>query len=217
PPANIPMIALGAGLLWFGWFGFNAGSELAADGRAAFAWVITNTSAATAGFTWTVVEWIHRGKPSLVGAASGAVAGLVAITPASGFVGPMSAIQIGLMAGIGCYFACVKLKEVAGYDDALDVVGIHGIGGTIGSFATGLYCRKMVMGPEGVDGLFIGWSAEGINQLGIQCITFSTTWAYAFSATIMISLIVKYTVGLRTREDQEDTGLDITLHGESAY
>ncbi len=217
PPANIPMIALGAGLLWFGWFGFNAGSELAADGRAAFAWVITNTSAATAGFTWTVVEWIHRGKPSLVGAVSGAVAGLVAITPASGFVGPMSAIQIGLMAGIGCYFACVKLKEVAGYDDALDVVGIHGIGGTIGSFATGLYCRKMVMGPEGVDGLLIGWNAEGIRQLGIQCITFSTTWAYAFSATIIIGLVVKYTVGLRTREDQEDMGLDITLHGETAY
>ncbi|MCP4000980.1 MAG: ammonium transporter, partial [Gammaproteobacteria bacterium] len=198
-------------------FGFNAGSELAADGRAAFAWVITNTSAATAGFTWTVVEWIHRGKPSLVGAISGAVAGLVAITPASGFVGPMAAMQIGLAAGIGCYFACTKLKTVMGYDDALDVVGIHGIGGTIGSLATGLYCRKMVMGPEGVDGLFIGWGAEGIKQLAIQGISFSTTWAYAFSATIIIGLIVKYTVGLRTRENQEDRGLDIALHGESAY
>ncbi len=217
PPANVPMVMLGASLLWFGWFGFNAGSVLAADGRAAFAWVITNTSAATATFTWIAVEWIHRGKPTLFGAASGAIAGLVAITPASGFVGPLGAVQIGLMAGIGCYFACVKLKAVLGYDDALDVVGIHGIGGTIGSFATGLYCKKMVMGPDGVDGLFIGWGAEGIKQLGIQCITFLTTWAYAFSATIIIGLIVKYTIGLRTSEDQEDAGLDITLHGESAY
>ncbi|MCP5007018.1 MAG: ammonium transporter [Planctomycetes bacterium] len=217
PPVNVPIIFLGVGLLWFGWFGFNAGSTLTADGRAALAWIVTNTSAATAGFTWIVVEWIHRGKPSLFGAASGAVAGLVAITPASGFVGPLGAIQIGLMAGIGCYFACVQLKEILGYDDALDVVGIHGVGGTIGSFATALYCKKAIMGPNGVDGLFIGWGAEGFKQLGIQCITFSISWAYAFSATIIIGLIVKYTIGLRTREDQEDTGLDNTLHGESAY
>jgi len=217
PPANVPMIALGAGLLWFGWFGFNAGSELAADGRAAFAWVITNSAAATAAFTWVICEWIHRGKPTLLGLASGAVAGLVAITPASGFVGPLGAIQIGIMAGVGCYFACVKLKSALGYDDALDVVGVHGIGGTIGAFATGLYCTKMVTGPDGVDGFFIGWGAEGIKQLGLQCVGFLSTWAYAFVVTIIVGLIVKYTVGLRTSEEEENTGLDITLHGESAY
>jgi ammonium transporter, Amt family len=217
PPANVPMIALGAGLLWFGWFGFNAGSELAADGRAAFAWVITNSAAATAAFTWVICEWLHRGKPTLLGLASGAVAGLVAITPASGFVGPLGAIQIGIMAGVGCYFSCVKLKAALGYDDALDVVGVHGIGGTIGAFATGLYCTKMVTGPDGVDGLFIGWGAEGIAQLGKQCVGFMASWAYAFAATIIIGLIVKYTVGLRTTAEQEDTGLDITLHGEAAY
>jgi Amt family ammonium transporter len=217
PPANVPLVALGAGLLWFGWFGFNAGSELAADGRAAFAWVVTNTCTATAAFTWVVCEWIHRGKPTLVGLASGAVAGLVAITPASGFVGPLGSIQIGIMSGVGCYFACVKMKAALGYDDALDVVGVHGIGGTIGAFGTGLYCTKMVMGPDGVDGFFIGWGAEGINQLGLQCIGFLSTWAYAFVATLAVAYVVKATVGLRTTEAQEDAGLDQSLHGESGY
>jgi len=217
PPANVPMIALGAGLLWFGWFGFNAGSELAADGRAAFAWVVTNTCTATAAFTWVVCEWIHRGKPTLLGLASGAVAGLVAITPASGFVGPLGSIQIGIMAGVGCYFASVKMKAALGYDDALDVVGVHGIGGTIGAFATGLYCTKMVMGPDGVDGFFIGWGAEGINQLGLQCLGFLSTWAYAFVATLAVAYVVKATVGLRTTEEQENTGLDLALHGEAGY
>ena len=217
PPANVPMIALGAGLLWFGWFGFNAGSELAADGRAAFAWVVTNTCTATAAFTWVVCEWIHRGKPTLLGLASGAVAGLVAITPASGFVGPLGSVQIGIMAGVGCYFASVKMKAALGYDDALDVVGVHGIGGTIGAFATGLYCTKMVMGPDGVDGFFIGWGAEGLNQLGLQCLGFLSTWAYAFVATLAVAYVVKATVGLRTTEEQENTGLDLALHGEAGY
>ncbi len=217
PPANVPMVALGAGLLWFGWFGFNAGSELAADGRAAFAWVVTNTCTATAAFTWVVCEWIHRGKPTLLGLASGAVAGLVAITPASGFVGPLGSIQIGIMAGVGCYFASVKMKAALGYDDALDVVGVHGIGGTIGAFGTGLYCTKMVMGPDGVDGFFIGWGAEGINQLGLQCLGFLSTWAYAFVATLAVAYVVKATVGLRTTEEQENTGLDLALHGEAGY
>jgi Amt family ammonium transporter len=217
PPANVPMIALGAGLLWFGWFGFNAGSELAADGRSAFAWLITNTAAATAAFTWVVVEWLHRGKPTLLGLASGAVAGLVAITPAAGFVGPLGAVQIGIMAGVGCYFACVKMKQAFGYDDALDVIGVHGVGGTIGAFATGLYCTKFVTGPDGVDGFFIGWGPEGMHQLGLQCVGFLSTWAYAFVVTIIIGLIVKYTTGLRTTEEVEDKGLDLSLHGEAAY
>lgn len=217
PPANVPMIALGAGLLWFGWFGFNAGSELAADGRSAFAWVITNTAAGTAAFTWVVCEWIHRGKPTLLGLASGAVAGLVAVTPASGFIGPLGSILLGITAGVGCYFACVKLKAALGYDDALDVVGVHGIGGTIGALCTGLFCTKMVMGPDGVDGLFIGWGAEGIKQMGLQFIGVFSTWAYSFAATIIIGLIIKGIMGLRTTEEQENTGLDITLHGEAAY
>ena len=217
PAANVPMVALGASLLWFGWFGFNAGSELAADGRSAFAWVITNSATATAAFTWAMCEWIHRGKPTLVGLASGAVAGLVAVTPASGFVGPLGAIQLGIMSGVGCYFACVKLKAACGYDDALDVVGVHGIGGTIGALATGLYCTKFVMGPDGVDGLFIGWGSEGLSQMGLQIIGLSATWAYAFSATILIALILKVTMGLRTTEAQEDAGLDQSLHGESGY
>ena len=217
PPANVPMVALGAGLLWFGWFGFNAGSELAADGRAAFAWVVTNTCTATAAFTWVVCEWIHRGKPTLVGLASGAVAGLVAITPASGFVGPLGSVQIGIMAGVGCYFACVKMKAALGYDDALDVVGVHGIGGTIGAFGTGLYCTQMVTGPDYPNGFFIGWDAAGINQLGLQCIGFLSTWAYAFVATLAVAFVVKATVGLRTSEADEDTGLDLALHGEAGY
>jgi Amt family ammonium transporter len=217
PPANVPMVALGASLLWFGWFGFNAGSELAADGRSAFAWVITNSATATAAFTWVMCEWIHRGKPTLVGAASGAVAGLVAVTPASGFVGPLGAIQLGIMSGVGCYFACVKLKQACGYDDALDVVGVHGIGGTIGALATGLYCTKFVMGPDGVDGLFIGWGSEGLSQMGLQIVGLSATWAYAFCGTILIALILKYTMGLRTTEEEESTGLDLALHGEAGY
>ena len=199
-----------------GWFGFNAGSELAADGRAAFAWMITNSSAAAA-CTWVVCEWIHRGKPTLLGLASGAIAGLVAITPASGFVGPLGAIQIGIMAGVGCYFAVEKLKPAFGYDDALDVVGVHAIGGTIGTFAAGLYCTKMVMGPDGVDGLFIGWDAEGLTQLGKQCVGIAATWGYTVAVCIIIALIIKYTVGLRTTEEQEEKGLDITQHGEVGY
>ncbi len=217
PPCNVPLVCIGAALLWFGWFGFNGGSQLAADGRAAFAFVVTNTATAAAAFTWNMCEWIHRGKPSLIGACSGAIAGLVAITPASGFVGPLGSVQIGIMAGVGCYFACVKMKEAFGYDDALDVVGIHGIGGTIGAFATGLYCTKMVMGPDGVDGFFIGWGAEGIRQLGLQCVGFLATWAYAFTVTIIIGLIIKYTIGLRTTDEEETTGLDLTQHGETSY
>lgn len=217
PPCNLPMVALGAGLLWFGWFGFNAGSELAADGRAAFAWYTTNVATATAAFTWMICEWLHAGKPTLLGLCSGAVAGLVTITPASGFVGPLGAIQIGMMGGIGCYFAVAKMKAAFGYDDALDVVGVHGIGGTIGAFATGLYVTKMVTGPNGVDGFFISWDGAGLAQLGKQCIGFLASWAYSFCVTIIIGLIVKATVGLRTTEEQEDAGLDISLHKEIGY
>ena len=217
PPCNLPIVLIGTGLLWFGWFGFNGGSALAADGRAAFAFVATNTAAATAAFVWIVCEWLITGKPTLLGALTGAIAGLATITPASGFVGPLGAVQIGIMAGVGCYFAVTKLKPLFGFDDALDVVGVHAIGGTIGTFAAGLYCTKMVMGPDGVDGLFIGWGAEGLTQLGKQCVGILVTWAFTVAVCIIIALIVKYTVGLKTTEEEEEKGLDITQHGEIAY
>ncbi len=217
PPCNLPMVCLGTGLLWFGWFGFNGGSALAADGRAAFAFTVTNTAAATAAFVWIVCEWLETGKPTFLGALTGAIAGLATITPASGFVGPLGALQIGIMAGVGCYFAVTKLKPLFGFDDALDVVGVHAIGGTIGTFAAGLYCTKMVMGPDGVDGLFIGWGAEGLTQLGKQCVGILATWGFTVAVCVIIALIVKYTVGLRTTEADEEKGLDITQHGEIAY
>lgn len=217
PPCNLPMVCLGTGLLWFGWFGFNGGSALAADGRAAFVFTVTNTAAATAAYVWIVCEWLSTGKPTFLGALTGSIAGLATITPASGYVGPLGAVQIGIMAGVGCYFAVTKLKPLFGFDDALDVVGVHAIGGTIGTFAAGLYCTKMVMGPKGVDGLFIGWGADGLVQLGKQCVGILATWGFTVAVCIIIALIVKYTVGLRTTEEEEEKGLDITQHGEIAY
>ncbi|MFQ5963934.1 MAG: ammonium transporter [Candidatus Scalinduaceae bacterium] len=218
PPCNLPMVCLGAGLLWFGWFGFNGGSALAADGRAAFAFMATNTSAATAAFVWIVCEWLITGKPTFLGALTGAIAGLATITPASGFVGPLGAVQIGIMAGVGCYFAVTKLKPLFGFDDALDVVGVHAIGGTIGTFAAGLYATELVTGKgSGVYGFFIGWDMVGLTQLGKQCVGILATWAFTVAVCIIIVLIVKYTVGLRTTEEEEEKGLDITQHGEIAY
>lgn len=217
PPCNLPMVMLGTAMLWFGWFGFNAGSALAASGNAAFAFLITNTAAATAAFTWMVCEWIATGKPTLLGACSGAVAGLVVITPAAGFVGPLGAVQMGIIGGIGCYFGATKLKQAFGYDDALDVVGVHGVGGTIGAFATGLYTTKLVTGESGAQGFFIGWDGLGIALLGKQCIGLLAAWAYSFCVTMIILLILKVIMGLRTKESIEDSGLDITLHGELGY
>ncbi|GJQ60056.1 MAG: ammonium transporter [Candidatus Scalindua sp. AMX11] len=216
PPCNLPMVCLGTGLLWFGWFGFNGGSALASDGRATFAFISTNTAAATGALVWIICEWIKTGKPTLLGALTGAIAGLATITPASGFVGPLAAVQIGIMAGIGCFFAVTKLKSLFHFDDALDVVGVHAIGGTIGTFAAGLYSTKMI-DPAAINGFFIGWDMEGLNLLGKQCVGILATWAYTVAVCIIIALIVKYTVGLRTTETQEDTGLDITLHGETSY
>lgn len=217
PPCNLPLVCLGTGLLWFGWFGFNGGSALAADGRAVFAFVATNAAAATAAFVWIVCEWLSTGKPTFLGALTGAIAGLATITPASGFVGPLGAIQIGIMAGVGCYFAVTKLKPLFGFDDALDVVGVHAIGGTIGTFAAGLYATELVTGKGGVHGFFIGWDMAGLGQLGKQCVGILATWGFTVAVSIIIGLIVKYTIGLRTTEEQEDKGLDITQHGEIAY
>ncbi|HYR60384.1 MAG TPA: ammonia channel protein, partial [Nitrospiraceae bacterium] len=211
PPHNLPMTLLGASMLWFGWFGFNAGSALTSGALATSAFTATNTAAATAALAWMVTEWIYRGKPSALGAASGAVAGLVAITPASGFVGPISSIWIGIGAGVFCYTA-VMLKPLFGYDDALDAVGVHGIGGSWGALATGLFASKAV-NSAGADGLFFGNPA----QLGIQAMAVLVTMVFVFVGTLIILAIVDAIMGLRVNEEEERSGLDISQHDEKAY
>ena len=210
-PHNLPMTITGAALLWFGWFGFNAGSALAANGLAASAFVVTHIASAAAAFSWLLVEWIHRGKPTTLGAASGAVAGLVAITPGSGFVGPVSAILIGGIAGMICYGG-VMLKGKLRYDDSLDVVGIHGLGGTWGALATGLFASKAV-NPAGSDGLFFGYPG----QLGIQFVAVVATIVFAFVMTLIILKVVDWVAGIRVSDDEEERGMDISLHDEKGY
>jgi Amt family ammonium transporter len=210
-PNNLPMTLTGAALLWFGWFGFNAGSALGAGELATSTFTATNTATAAAALTWMVVEWIYRGKPSALGVASGAVAGLVAITPASGFVGPISSIWIGMGAGGLCYLF-VMLKPLFGYDDALDAVGVHGIGGTWGALATGLFASKAV-NAAGADGLFFGNPA----QLGIQAVAVLVTLVFVFVGTLIILAVVAAITGLRVSEEDERTGLDLSQHDEKAY
>ena len=210
-PHNLPMTITGAALLWFGWFGFNAGSALAANGLAASAFVVTHIGSAAAAFSWLLVEWIHRGKPTTLGAASGAVAGLVAITPGSGFVGPVSAILIGGVAGMICYGG-VMLKGKLRYDDSLDVVGIHGLGGTWGALATGLFASKAI-NPAGSDGLFFGYPG----QLGIQFVAVVATIVFAFVMTLIILKVVDWVAGIRVSDDEEERGMDISLHDEKGY
>jgi ammonium transporter, Amt family len=206
-PHNLPFTVIGAGLLWVGWFGFNAGSALAADGIAASAFVATQVAAAAGALAWLGVEWGYRGKPTILGVASGAVAGLVAITPAAGFVGPVSAILIGLGGGIVCYLG-VFLKNKMGYDDALDVLGIHGIGGTWGALATGLFASV-----GGGTGLFFG----NPGQVAIQAIGVGATWVFAGAGTFVILKIVDGVVGLRVSKEEEVLGLDLNEHSERAY
>jgi ammonium transporter, Amt family len=210
-PNNLPMTLLGASLLWFGWFGFNAGSALASGALATSTFTATNTATAAAALSWMFAEWIYRGKPSALGAASGAVAGLVAITPASGFVGPISSIWIGIGAGVFCYIA-VMLKPLFGYDDALDAVGIHGIGGTWGALATGLFASKAV-NSAGADGLFFGNPA----QLGIQAMAVLITYVFVFVGTLIILGVVAGLSGLRVKPEEEQSGLDLSQHDERAY
>ncbi len=210
-PHNLPMTVLGASLLWFGWFGFNAGSAVASGALATSAFVVTNTATAAAALAWMAVEWVYRGKPTVLGAASGAVAGLVAITPASGFVGPLSSIMIGAGAGALCYGACIW-KTKLGYDDSLDVVGIHGIGGTWGALATGLFASKAI-NSAGADGLFFG----NPGQLWIQFVAVLSSWVFAFVGTYVILKIVDATMGLRVSDDEEQLGLDLSQHEERAY
>jgi len=210
-PHNLPMTVLGASLLWFGWFGFNAGSAVAAGGLATSAFVVTNSATAAAALSWMVMEWMYRGKPTVLGAASGAVAGLVAITPASGFVGPMSSLLIGVGAGVICYLAVIW-KSKLGYDDSLDAFGIHGIGGTWGALATGLFASKAI-NPGGADGLFFG----NPGQLGIQAVAVLASWVFAFVGTMVILKVIDVMMGLRVTREEEQMGLDLSQHEERAY
>ena len=210
-PHNLPMTITGASLLWFGWFGFNAGSSLAADGLAANAFVVTHIAASLAALGWLVVEKIHRGKATTLGAASGAVAGLVAITPAAGFVGPLSSLVLGFLAGVICY-AGVLLKARFGYDDALDVVGIHGFGGIWGALATGLFASTAV-NPGGANGLFFG----NPGQFGIQLVSVVATCAFVFVASYVLLKIVDAVMGLRITPEEEEQGLDLSQHNETGY
>jgi len=201
PPHNLALTFIGASLLWVGWFGFNAGSAVAADGRAGMAMLATQMATAAAALAWMFAEWVTKGKPSVLGIASGAVAGLVAITPASGFVSPTSAVIIGFAAGVVCYFAATSLKHALGYDDSLDAFGVHGIGGIVGALLTGVFASKEIGGLDG----------SVLTQLkGV-----GTTIVYGFVLSYVILLIIDKTVGLRVTEEQERTGLDISLHGES--
>jgi len=211
PPHNLPFSIIGAGLLWVGWFGFNAGSALAADGLATSAFVATHVATAAATLSWLAMDWILRGKPTVLGAASGAVAGLVAITPGSGFVGPISAIWIGIGGGMLCSIAC-SLKPRFGYDDSLDVVGVHGVGGTWGALATGLFASKAI-NPAGNDGLFFGNPA----QLGIQFVSVLATLVLAIVGSYIILSIIKAVMGLRVADEEEMMGLDLSQHNERAY
>jgi Amt family ammonium transporter len=210
-PHNLPMTITGAGLLWFGWFGFNAGSALACNGVAANAFVVTHISSGAAALTWVLAEWIHSGKPTTLGAASGAVAGLVAITPACGYVSPVSSIIIGGLAGVIC-FGGVMLKGKFGYDDSLDVVGIHGLGGMWGALATGLFASTAI-NSGAANGLFHG----NPRQLWIQFISVVATIAFSFVMTFIILKVVDLLVGLRVTTEDEERGLDITMHNETGY
>jgi len=210
-PHNLPMTVLGTGLLWFGWFGFNAGSALAADGIAATAFVSTHLAGMAGMAMWTMVEWQQHGKPTTLGAASGAIAGLATVTPAAGFVSPVSAIIIGLVAGIICYTA-VNLKEKIGLDDSLDVVGIHGVGGLTGTICLGLFASKTV-NPGGADGLFAG----NASFLGTQLFGVAVVGIYAFVVSWVLLKAIHSVIGLRLSEEAEVTGLDLSEHSEAAY
>ena len=211
-PHNVPFVVLGAALLWFGWFGFNAGSALMSGGSATNAFVVTNTAAAVAAITWVACDWLFKGKPSVVGAATGAVAGLATITPAAGFVGPMPAIIIGVVTAIICY-GVIQLRTKVKLDDSLDVLAVHGIGGTWGILATGIFVGVgfLTLGDLVLPGISRG--EQILRQLG----AIGVSWAWAFFVTGAILILMKYTVGLRVPEQDEEQGLDLSQHGEEAY
>jgi len=221
PPHNVVLSMTGAGLLWVGWFGFNAGSAVAAGGLATSAFAATHFAAAAAGFSWAVAEWFMKGKPSALGTVSGMVAGLVVVTPASGFVTPTSATIMGLIGGAVCFLAASKVKAKFGYDDSLDAFGVHGVGGTLGALLTGVFASDKVnplisstFKPDGKTAVDLsGGGAQFMNQL----IAVGITWAMALVGCFVLLKIVNAVVGLRPKPEEETQGLDLTLHGESAY
>jgi Amt family ammonium transporter len=212
PPHNMTFTLAGAAMLWFGWFGFNAGSALGANGLAVTAFLNTNTAAAAAALAWLGIEWTVNKRPTVLGGATGAVAGLVAITPAAGFVSPLSAICIGVLVAAVCYTAVTVIKHKLGYDDSLDAFGVHGVGGTIGALATGLFAEKAI-NPAGANGLFFGNPA----QLGVQALATVVTIGYAVTVTLILVKVLDKVMGLRVKEEEEAIGLDHTQHKESAY
>jgi Amt family ammonium transporter len=220
PPHSVVLSFVGACLLWVGWFGFNAGSALSAGALATSAFVATHFGAAAATVGWSAVEWLHRGKPSALGAISGAVAGLVAITPASGFVSPMSATAIGLAAGIGCYLMVTKVKSMFQYDDSLDAFGVHGAGGTLGALLTGIFASSVInpifKNAQGQT-LASGWIEGNAHQILNQLVGVAIAWGLAIVGTLAILKLVDVTIGLRVPEDQEMQGLDLSQHGEEGY
>ena len=216
PPHSMVLSFIGACLLWVGWFGFNAGSALSAGTLATSAFVATHFAAAAAAISWSVAEWIRQGKPSALGAISGAVTGLVAITPASGFVTPMSALWIGLLAGAFCYFMVVKVKAAFGYDDSLDAFGVHGAGGTLGAVLTGIFANSAInpiLGAGKATGLLEGNGHQLLNQL----VGIGVAWSLSIVGTLMILFVVDKTIGLRVSEEDEREGLDLSQHGEEGY
>jgi ammonium transporter, Amt family len=214
PPHNLTMTMMGAGMLWVGWFGFNAGSALAANGDAAMAMLVTHLSAAAGAFTWLSIEWIRFGKPSALGAVTGMVAGLGTITPASGFVGPAGALVIGISAGIVCFYATLTIKQVFKIDDSLDVFPVHGVGGVLGTFMAGIFASDQL-------GIFSGQGyAEGVtmsSQVGVQLIGIGATFAYTAIVTFILLKIVQLICGLRVSPEEETEGLDIVGHNEAGY
>ncbi|MGD9143056.1 MAG: ammonium transporter [Dehalococcoidia bacterium] len=210
-PNNVPLVVLGAGLLWFGWFGFNAGSALASDGLAASAFVTTNTAAATAAFTWMIIGWIHH-RPTIMGTVTGAIAGLATVTPAAGFVSPIAAIPIGIAAAVVCYYVLILFKSKLGFDDSLDVFAVHGVGGILGMLSVGIFAT-LAVNSAGADGLIYGSATQLLKQIaGIV-----TVGAYAFVVTWVLGKIVAATIGLRVGQPEEMVGLDLSQHGERAY
>jgi Amt family ammonium transporter len=210
-PHNLPFVLLGTGLLWLGWFGFNGGSARGANAVAIGAVTVTHVTAASAALAWMAIEWQHRGKPTVLGIASGAVAGLATSTAGAGYFGPGSAIVVGIAAGL-CSYAAIVWKGKIGYDDSLDVMGTHGVGGILGTLAVGLFASKAV-NPAASDGLFFGNSG----QFGIQIVAVVTTVLFAFVGTYLILKLVEGAMGLRVSPEEEATGLDLTQHNERAY
>jgi len=211
PPHNLPMTVLGAGLLWFGWFGFNGGSALASGALSTIAFVTTHIAAVSATLVWVIIEWLHRGKPTMFGAATGSIAGLATITPASGFVGPMSSLLIGLLAGAACYTS-LNIKGKLGYDDSLDAFGVHGVGGILGTICAGFFAQKLI-NSAGADGLFFG----NAHQLAVQGMAVGVAALYSFTLSFIMLKLIEKTVGLRISDEEEVMGLDLTQHEESGY